>query len=207
MEKRERLVLKYPVLVEGKYDRIRLSNIVASPVLTADGFAVFNSPQKKKLLRRLTQDGKLILLTDSDAGGRLIRSKLKGYLPAGSTIDLYIPKIHGRERRKEKWSKEGLLGVEGMDDGLLYDLLSDYAAADEENAARGEIDTVRLYEDGFLGGTGSAEHRRLLAAELGLPDDLSAKALLQAVNRKRNRLAVAQAAVFVQRDFGADSQN
>lgn len=153
MEKRERLVLKYPVLVEGKYDRIRLSNIVASPVLTADGFAVFNSPQKKKLLRRLTQDGKLILLTDSDAGGRLIRSKLKGYLPAGSTIDLYIPKIHGRERRKEKWSKEGLLGVEGMDDGLLYDLLSDYAAADEENAARGEIDTVRLYEDGFLGGT------------------------------------------------------
>ena len=182
MEKRERLVLKYPVLVEGKYDRIRLSNIVASPVLTADGFAVFNSPQKKKLLRRLTQDGKLILLTDSDAGGRLIRSKLKGYLPAGSTIDLYIPKIHGRERRKEKWSKEGLLGVEGMDDGLLYDLLSDYAAADEENAARGEIDTVRLYEDGFLGGTGSAERRRLLAAELGLPDDLSAKALLQAVN-------------------------
>ena len=95
---------------------------------------------------------------------------------------MYIPKIHGRERRKEKWSKEGLLGVEGMDDGLLYDLLSDYAAADEANAARGEIDTVRLYEDGFLGGTGSAERRRLLAAELGLPDDLSAKALLQAVN-------------------------
>ena len=182
MEKRERLVLKYPVLVEGKYDRIRLSNIVASPVLTADGFAVFNSPQKKKLLRRLTQDGKLILLTDSDAGGRLIRSKLKGYLPAGSTIDLYIPKIHGRERRKEKWSKEGLLGVEGMDDGLLYDLLSDYAAEDEKNAARGEIATVRLYEDGFRGGAGSAERRRLLAAELGLPDDLSAKALLQAVN-------------------------
>ena len=129
MEKHERLVLKYPVLVEGKYDRIKLSNVVASPILTADGFAVFNSPQKKKLLRRLTQAGKLILLTDSDSGGRLIRNKLKGYLPPGSTIDLYIPKLPGRERRKSKDSKEGLLGVEGMDDRLLYELLAGYAAS------------------------------------------------------------------------------
>ena len=156
MEKHERLVLKYPVLVEGKYDRIKLSNVVASPILTADGFAVFNSPQKKKLLRRLTQAGKLILLTDSDSGGRLIRNKLKGYLPPGSTIDLYIPKLPGRERRKSKDSKEGLLGVEGMDDRLLYELLAGYAASVGESAVRGEIDTVRLYEDGFLGGADSA---------------------------------------------------
>ena len=182
MEKHERLVLKYPVLVEGKYDRIKLSNVVASPILTADGVAVFNSPQKKKLLRRLTQAGKLILLTDSDSGGRLIRNKLKGYLPPGSTIDLYIPKLPGRERRKSKDSKEGLLGVEGMDDRLLYELLAGYAASVGESAVRGEIDTVRLYEDGFLGGADSARRRRLLADELGLPDDLSAKALLQAVN-------------------------
>ena len=124
---RERLKIPFPVIVEGKYDKLRLECVMEGQILTTDGFGVFNAREKTQLFRALAQKTPLILLTDSDGAGKLIRSHLTSCLPAGRLIQLYIPKIAGTERRKEHPSAEGTLGVEGMEQSLLYDLLAPYA--------------------------------------------------------------------------------
>lgn len=180
--KDKRLLLDYPVVVEGKYDKIKLSGVVASPIVAVNGFSVFNNSQMRLLLRRLAASGRIIVLTDSDGAGRLIRSRIRDFLPVESIIDLHIPRIKGKESRKGAPSKENLLGVEGMDDRLLYDLLLPYS--DGGGKARREfvIDRTRFYEDGFLGAVNSAAARDALAAELGLPEGLTSGALLQAIS-------------------------
>ena len=109
----EKLRLKYPIIVEGKYDKNTLSQIFEGVIISVGGFSVFNSKEKQALLRKVARDG-IILFTDSDGGGKQIRSFLNGILPREKIHNAYIPKIEGKEKRKTKSSAQGLLGVEGM---------------------------------------------------------------------------------------------
>ncbi len=184
MAKREKLSIPYPVVVEGKYDKIRLSNIIDARIIVTDGFGIFKKEEKRILLRRLAAVSPLIILTDSDGGGKIIRSHLSGMLPKNRIIPLYIPQIKGKEHRKDKPSAAGTLGVEGMEDSLLYDLFLPYAQHEGDPlsvAAENPLSKVDFFEDGLTGGANSAAKRDELAARVGLPTGMSANALLEAL--------------------------
>ena len=175
-----RLRLCCPVVVEGKYDKIRLANLVETPIIALNGFAVFKDKEKQALLRRCACDRGLLLLTDSDRAGQFLRGRLKGLLPPGAKIrNVYVPAVVGKEPRKRKRSADGLLGVEGIDDGTLRALLAPFEA---EDAVFGGISREEWYADGFSGGQNSAEKRKKLAEALGLPATLTSGGLLDAVN-------------------------
>lgn len=170
----------YPIIVEGKYDKIRLTSIFEAQVVTTDGFGVFNKKEKMALIRALAASSKLIVLTDSDGAGKLIRSHLTGALPKEKLIQLYIPRIEGKERRKNEPSAEGTLGVEGMENKLLLDLLTPYSE-DGEPIGENPLSKTDLYIDGLTGGENSREKRDALAASLGLPPGMTPNALLEAL--------------------------
>lgn len=179
---RERLKIPFPVIVEGKYDKLRLECVMEGQILTTDGFGVFNRHEKTQLFRALAQKTPLILLTDSDGAGKLIRSHLTSCLPKGRLIQLYIPKIEGTERRKDRPSAEGTLGVEGMEQSLLYDLLAPYAdAAAVLRAEENPLCKADLFEDGLTGCPDSAARRDAFAARLGLPPEMTPNAFLAAL--------------------------
>ena len=180
--KHEKLIIPYPVVVEGKYDKIRLSNIIEAQIITTDGFGLFRKEETRLLLRRLAAASPLIVLTDSDGGGKIIRSHLSGMLPKDRIIPLYIPQIKGKEKRKTQASAAGTLGVEGMDDTLLYDLFAPYAQSDPlTRAVENPLSKVDFFEDGLTGGTDSTRKRDELALKVGLPKGMSANALLEAL--------------------------
>ena len=177
-------MIPYPVVVEGKYDKIRLSNIIDAQIIVTDGFGIFKKEEKRLLLRRLAAASPLIVLTDSDGGGKVIRSHLSGILPKERIIPLYIPQIKGKEKRKEKASAAGTLGVEGMDDSLLFDLFLPYAGTGSDpltRAAENPLSKVDFFEDGLTGGANSTQKRDELAVKVGLPKGMSANALLEAL--------------------------
>lgn len=174
----EKLRIALPVVVEGKYDKIKLDSVIDATVLTTGGFGIFNSAEKKALIRRLCKDG-VILLCDSDGAGKVIRSYLKGILPPERVYDLYIPKIAGKERRKRVGSKEGTLGVEGMDADLLRALFAPYAASGVP--ARTPLTKADFYAYGLSGGANAAALRDALAAQFDLPSGMTANALIAAL--------------------------
>lgn len=175
----EKLRVSLPIIVEGKYDKIKLDSLLDATVITTGGFGIFNSEEKKALIKRLCKNG-VILLCDSDGAGKVIRSYIKSFLPPEKVYNLYIPKIEGKEKRKREGSKEGTLGVEGMDASLLRGLFKKF----EDNSTRaGEKITKRdFYFHGLSGGENSAEKRDRLAALYELPSGMSANALLDALN-------------------------
>lgn len=183
MTQKEKLIIPYPVVVEGKYDKIRLSNIIEAKILTTDGFGVFKGQEKKQLLRRMAETSPLIVLTDSDGGGKIIRSHLSGMLPRDKLIQLYIPQIQGKEKRKASPSAEGTLGVEGMADALLYDLFLPYANGNATltKASENPLSMADFFTDGLTGGQDSVTRRDELCRRVGLPAGMSAKALLEAL--------------------------
>jgi len=183
MSQKEKLVIPSPVVVEGKYDKIRLSNIIAAQIITTDGFGVFKAKEKQMLLRRMAQNSPLIILTDSDGGGKVIRSHLSGMIPKDRLIQLYIPHIKGKERRKNAPSAEGTLGVEGMDDALLYQLFLPYASDQDPLAKSLEnpLCMADFMKDGLTGMPDSTSRRDALCQSIGLPSGMSAKALLEAL--------------------------
>ncbi len=177
----DKLKLRYPVVVEGKYDKIRLSNILDSPILVLDGFSVFNDAEKKMLLKRVCREKGLILLTDSDRAGTFLRGRLKGILTEGKVYQVYAPQLSGKEKRKKHSSADGLLGVEGIDTATLRKLLEPFAWEAEAPSPAG-ITSAQWYADGFSGGANASAKRQRLAKALELPDNLSSGALLEAVN-------------------------
>ncbi len=185
MTHKEKLLIPYPIVVEGKYDKVRLSNILDARIIVTDGFGVFRSEEKRLLLRRLAEASPLIVLTDSDGGGKIIRSHLSGMVPRDRLIQLYIPQIPGKERRKTRPSAAGTLGVEGMDDDLLYDLFLPYAAEHLGDtltvAAENPLSKIDFFEDGLTGAPDSTRRRNELARRVGLPAGMSANALLEAL--------------------------
>ncbi|MCI8388849.1 MAG: DUF4093 domain-containing protein [Clostridiales bacterium] len=175
--------IEIPIAVEGKYDKIKLASIVDAQIITTDGFGVFASHEKTALIRRIAEPKGMIVLTDSDGAGLVIRNYFNSILPKNKLIHLYIPQIKGKERRKKSPSKAGTLGVEGIDAETLRRLLAPYAVGSTEAAKpTREVTKVDFFSDGLSGGEASAERRKLLCAKLDLPDNMSANALLAAVN-------------------------
>ena len=177
--------VKEVIVVEGRYDRNTLSQVFDAVIVETSGFGVFNDREKLALLRRLAEARGLVVLTDSDGAGFVIRNFLKGAIDPALVKQAYIPDIAGRERRKRAPSKEGKLGVEGMKPEVLIEGLGGAGATlgGEEPARRaGGITKATLYELGLSGGPGSAEKRRALLKELDLPEKLSANALLDVLN-------------------------
>ncbi len=174
------LELSRPVIVEGKYDKIKLSAVIKAQIITTDGFGIFSKEEKKLLIRRLAAENGVIVLTDSDGAGRIIRNHLKNILPADKIIHIYTPQIKGKEKRKDAPSKEGFLGVEGMTPEWIEQALSPFAdGAPKQKMALTKAD---LYALSLSGREDSAARRTALAGALSLPASLSANALLEAVN-------------------------
>ena len=178
----EKLTIDRPVIVEGKYDKIALSAILDAHIITTGGFSLFNKKERLSLIRQLGEKHGIILLTDSDGGGRQIRSYITSALPKEKIINLYIPKIEGKEKRKKTPSKAGLLGVEGMDKATLYKLFEPFSKNEGARTDIGGITKTDFYSDGLSGNSNSKEKRKELAKALSLPDDMTANALLEAVN-------------------------
>ena len=182
MNNERKLIIPYPIIVEGKYDRLRLLSVCDAHILTTDGFGIFKKNEKLALFRRLSRQTPVILLTDSDGAGKLIRSHLTGAIPKDRLIQLYIPKIKGKEKRKDAPSAEGTLGVEGMERQLLFDLLSPFESPDvQKRLSDNPLSKTDLYLDGLTGQADSTKKRDALAASLSLPDGMSANALLAAL--------------------------
>ena len=178
----EKLKIPYPIVVEGKYDRLRLLCVCDAQIITTDGFGIFKKHEKLALIRKLASSTPIILLTDSDGAGKLIRSHLTSAIPKDRLIQLYIPKIAGKEKRKAEASAEGTLGVEGMEQQLLYDLLAPFENEERFKASeQNPISKTDFYRDGLSGGSNSAALRDRLASKLELPSGMSANALLAAI--------------------------
>ena len=177
----EKLKIPYPIIVEGKYDKIKLDSLLDAEVFTTDGFGIFSNGEKASLIKRLAEKrGKIIILTDSDGGGTLIRSHLKSLLSAENIINLYVPAVKGKEKRKASPSKEGLLGVEGTDKDVLLKLLSPFAT--ESAIKKGGITKTDLYLYGLSGGENSVSKREALLKKLDLPTKITPNALLSVLN-------------------------
>lgn len=179
--------IKEVIVVEGRYDKNTLSQIVDATVITLGGFSVFNDKEKLAFLRRLAEERGLIVLTDSDGAGFVIRNYLKGALPKDQVKQAYIPDIHGKERRKRHAGKEGKLGVEGMKPEILLDVLQKAGATflDGEEAAVEKGDSITkadLFELGLTGGPDSTAKRQVLLKKLNLPERLTTNGMLEALN-------------------------
>ncbi|MBE6637949.1 MAG: DUF4093 domain-containing protein [Ruminococcaceae bacterium] len=181
----EKLKIPYPIVVEGRYDKTLLASVVEGHILTTEGFGIFQKSEKAVLLRRLTEHSPIIVLTDSDSAGQVIRNHLNAILPKEKLIHLYTPQIKGKERRKSAPSREGFLGVEGQAADTLRTLLAPFAA--DQSCRRGGITKPDLFNLGLSGRDGAAEKRRMLCEKLSLPKDLTAPALLDALNMLYDR--------------------
>ena len=175
------------IVVEGRYDKNALSQVVDATVVTLGGFSVFNDREKLAFLRRLAEKQGLIILTDSDGAGFVIRNYLKGALPKEQVKQAYIPDIHGKERRKRSPGKEGKLGVEGMKPDVLLEALrrcgATFLDGEEEAApAREPITKADLFALSLTGGPDSASKRQALLKKLDLPEHLTTNGLLEALN-------------------------
>lgn len=179
----DRLNIALPIIVEGKYDKIKILSIANACVVATDGFGVFNNKERLTIIKRLAEKSEIIVLTDSDGAGKMIRSHITSAIPKDRLIQLYIPQIKGKERRKIEASKEGFLGVEGTEADTLRRLLEPFST-DNFNGEylREEITKADMYEKGLTGAPDSAQKRDELAASLGLPMGMTPNALLSALN-------------------------
>ena len=177
--------IKEAIVVEGRYDKNALSQVVDAVILETSGFSVFKDGEKLALLRRVAAKQGLIVLTDSDGAGFVIRNYIKGAIPPAQVKHAYIPDVYGKERRKRAPGREGKLGVEGMrPDVLLQSLLRAGATVEGEDSPlpRGELTSADLFALGLTGREDSAARRAALLRKLELPEHMSAKALLTILN-------------------------
>ena len=179
------LRIREAIVVEGRYDKNTLAQVVDTVILETSGFAIFRDEETLGLLRRIGEKRGLILLTDSDGAGFVIRNFLKGAVPKNQLKQAYIPDVHGKERRKTAPGKEGKLGVEGMPPQVLLAALERAGATFEDGGAaerREPITKADLYALGLTGGRDSQRRRRALLKQLGLPERMTTNALLEALN-------------------------
>lgn len=176
------------IVVEGRYDKNTLSQIVDAVIIETGGFGIFNDKQKQKLLRKMAETHGLIVLTDSDGAGFVIRNFIKGCVDPKYVKHAYIPDVAGKEKRKKTASKEGTLGVEGMRPEILLSALHRAGASFSGYAERDDrITKTDMFKTGLSGGQGSREKRLELIKKLGLPEKLSADALLDILNALMTR--------------------
>ena len=179
--------LREVIVVEGRYDKNTLSQVVDAVIVTVNGFSIFKDQEKLALLRRLGKERGLIVLTDSDGAGFVIRNHLRSVLPKEQVKHAYIPDIYGKERRKRTAGKEGKLGVEGMKPEILLSALEKAGATFEDAGdvfpvQKQPVTKADLFALGFSGGADSARRRQTLLKYLDLPEHMSANALLETVN-------------------------
>jgi ribonuclease M5 len=179
----DRLNIALPIIVEGKYDKIKILSIANACVVATDGFGVFNNKERLTIIKRLAEKSEIIVLTDSDGAGKMIRSHITSAIPKDRLIQLYTPQVKGKEKRKTEASKEGFLGVEGTEAYTLRKLLEPFSV-DNFNGEylREEITKADMYEKALTGAPDSAQKRDELAASLGLPMGMTPNALLSAIN-------------------------
>lgn len=176
--------IKEAVIVEGKYDKIKLSGILDTIIIETDGFAIFKDKEKQQLIRFLAEKRGIVILTDSDGAGFKIRSFIKGITKSESIKNAYIPDVYGKEKRKTEFSKEGKIGVEGMDVQIITEALKKAGVIYSENEKKAgrEITHTDFFEDGISGGENSSIIRKALAKELCLPEKISSSSLLKIIN-------------------------
>ena len=180
----EKIRVSQAVIVEGKYDKIKLEALLEGLILPTNGFGIFKDDEMKRFIRTLARERGLLILTDSDRAGFRIRSYLTGMLPAEQMVHVYIPDIFGKERRKNAPSAEGKLGVEGVDAAILREALAraGVVAAEPLPERTEPITRLDLYEDGLMGGEASRDLRYALCDEMALPRRLNITALLPLLN-------------------------
>ena len=180
------LPIREAIVVEGRYDKAALAGVVDTLILDTAGFGVFRDGEKLALLRRLAEKRGLIVLTGPDGAGFVIRNYLKGAIPKGQVKHAYVPDVYGKERRKRAPGKEGKLGVEGMSPDVLRRAVLNAGATvldgDAPERAAGNLTPADLFALGLSGTADAAERRGELLKRLGLPERMSAKALLAALN-------------------------
>ncbi len=175
------------IIVEGKYDKIKLSSIFDAPIIVTNGFGIYKNKELVNLIRLYAENGGIIILTDSDSAGFNIRNHIKGLVSNDKIINVYIPEITGKEKRKYKPSKEGTLGVEGIDKKIIIDafikagVLSDSGSVSEKKGD--SITKLDFYEWGFIGMKDSAIKRREILMALDLPHHISTNALIEILNK------------------------
>ena len=175
--------VKEAIICEGKYDKIRLSGIFDTVIITTDGFGIFKDPEKKALIRLLAENCGLILLTDSDSAGQMIRKYLEKLVPRDRVKNLYLPEIKGKEKRKSSPSAAGLLGVEGTDNEIILAAAKRAGILSEiTDVPKKKITKTDLFNLGLSGGGGSKERRKSLLSYLKLPTILTANSLLDVIN-------------------------
>ncbi|MCD7773082.1 MAG: DUF4093 domain-containing protein [Ruminococcus sp.] len=170
------------IIVEGKYDKIKLSSVIDGVIIVTNGFNIFKDKDRQQLIRFYAEKSGIIILTDSDSAGFQIRSFIKSFVDNDKITNVYIPEIFGKERRKEKPSKEGKLGVEGISNEVLIDTLKRCGALSDKKSAE-PITVLDLYSLGLVGGENSLAKRRALLRSCDLPINVSTKALLEILNR------------------------
>lgn len=178
--------IKEAIIVEGKYDKIKLSSIVDGLIIETNGFRIFKDKKKLKLIRKLANEKGIIIFTDSDASGFVIRNYLSGLIPKDKVKHAYIPDVYGKEKRKEKYSKEGKLGVEGLENSLIIESLNNSVKSMKtftNNIEKGkQITKLDFFDDGIYGKNDSYEKRKIFIKNLNLPEYLSVNALLDVIN-------------------------
>ena len=176
--------IRQAIVVEGRYDKNTLAQIVDAPIFETSGFGIMKDKAQLSLLRRVARERGLIVFTDSDGGGFVIRNFLKGAIPGEYLFHAYIPDVYGKEKRKAAPGKEGKLGVEGMTPEVILNALKRSGAEiiDIDAATKGGITKQDLCVLGLSGGKDSAQKRKILLGKLELPEHMSANALLQALN-------------------------
>ena len=176
--------LRQAVIVEGRYDKIKLKNLIDAPIIETNGFRVFNDKERQSLIRRIADKRGILVMTDSDGAGLVIRNFLNGVIDKSKIKHCYIPQLEGKEKRKERMSKEGFLGVEGVPDEVIIEAVRKSGAEiiGEQAEKSAEITKADLYSLGLTGSDNSAKKRKRLLQELGMPDYLSSNAMLTALN-------------------------
>lgn len=177
----KKIKIDLPIIVEGRYDKSALMGYLDAKIITTGGFSIFNDKEKQALIRRIGENG-IILLTDSDGGGKQIRKFLQGIIPKEKIHNLYIPKIEGKEKRKSKASKEGTLGVEGMEKEVILRLIAPFVSEEKTQKDAKIITKVDFFQDKLTGCDNASENRAWLCRECNLPDDMTPNALLEAMN-------------------------
>lgn len=184
--------IEQAIIVEGKYDKIKLASLVDAVIIVTNGFGIFKDAEKLALIRYYAEKTGIIILTDSDSAGRKIRGYIKGAVKNGKITNVYVPDIFGKEKRKTKPSAEGKLGVEGIKPEILLEAFEKSGITASERVNSGDISKTTLYELGLSGGNNSSELRRRLQKKLGLPEMLSSASLVEVLNTMTDSKGLAE---------------
>lgn len=183
----EKIKIHEAVVVEGRYDKIKLSNIIDAFILETDGFSIFKDKKKLSFIKKLALERGIVVLTDSDHAGFMIRSHISSAVPRSRIKNVYIPDVYGKEKRKAAPSKEGKIGVEGMSAEVILNAFEKAGVTASKVTCDNPVTTTDFFELGLTGGADSKKKRKELCAELDLPEFLSVSSLISCINNMMSK--------------------